>query len=827
MKNLFKNLMLVAVAAMAFTSCSQDVNELNKLEKKTTFEFVASFDGDTRSGFTGSSEDENGAVMYHSEWFGGETVMLVAGDQVVTATVNTEGKFSATFEGEVSQIDIYTPMDSFYKPYMDYDIYQVNPAVLAEQTPLTNSVDPKAHVAKGYVLVDADGNQTIPVSLTHDVAYGKMTVKGVDFEIDHVVVDLKGSFYGSARELSYTLNADHVENNTFWFATEPLEVAEFTVTAYDAEGNAVTKSVDVAAAGKTLAFNYGRVSTFSVSGLEAPVVPAFTSAYTSGYNYNDFYLYFDDETYNLATLKLNPGAMCDADWIMTTGEYQLGVYPGIYANEWYNYSTYGGVSLATGTVKIDIVDKKYHFEFINLADYNGNILIEKATYVGSVTGLNVPDPRTQLVTPDAKASVDGNIITVSWEAVTGADKYVVESYDFETKETTETSVTFEGDYSTTYNFSVKAVALDSNPDYKSSNSCYVSVTTERDPNAVVVEFTSMSYVGTEDTYPMYGEYCHVFELTNSNNYKMNLYVGSYQASSTTISEGSYHYEGKENLGYASTQWGFQSKIWNADGYVGAASSNSTMVVKRSGDVYNIDFTLIINDQTHFFVCNAPIGVQQQPVALETPVVSSSVNGNEVVVSWSAINGAANYTVTLGTQSQTVNGTTVTFSNLEYSTSYTVSVVANPADTTANLASAAGTSSFTTEADPNTGGGSDTGDGDNTDDGEWSGRDVKLNLLAYMDNSLYTNVNGEGKYFMTTFRNGIVAGTFVLAGDNKSYEIMSSGHATSQYGLFGGTTPFADGDTVEVIDNGGGSYTIIYRVTVNGEKLTATYNGGLS
>ena len=821
MKNLFKNLMLVAVAAMAFTACAETNDEVNAVVKKTVINGVAMIDADdTRSGFVGSetTENENGesVTVYKSAWDGDETIKLYANGLTTTATVDAEGKFTAEFEGELPE-SFFMTVCSPAEAWSDAYTYTIP----AEQTPRAESVDPAAHIFQAQNVQVTNGTAD-KIQMSHQIAYGMMTVNTpAEFVIDHVVIDLVGSFYGYARELSYTINAANVENNTFWFATEIIDVANFTVTAYDAEGNAVTKSVDVAAAGKTLAFNYGRVSTFSVSDLEAPVVPAFTSAYTSGSNYNDFYLYFDDETYNLATLKLNPGAMCNADWIMTTGEYQLGVYPGIYANEWYNYSTYGGVSLATGTVKIDIVDKKYHFEFINLADYNGNILIEKATYVGSVTGLNVPDPRTQLVTPDAKASADGNIITVSWEAVTGADKYVVESYDFETKETTETSVTFEGDYSTTYNFSVKAVALDSNPDYKSSNPCYVSVTTERDPNAVVVEFTSMSYVGTEDTYPMYGEYCHVFELTNSNNYKMNLYVGSYQASSTTISEGSYHYEGKENLGYASTQWGFQSKIWNADGYVGAASSNSTMVVKRSGDVYNIDFTLIINDQTHFFVCNAPIGVQQQPVALETPVVSSSVNGNEVVVSWSAINGAANYTVTLGSQSQTVNGTTVTFSNLEYSTSYTVSVVANPADTTANLASAAGTSSFTTEADPN------TGDGDNTDDGEWSGRDVKLNLLAYMDNSLYTNVNGEGKYFMTSFRNGIVAGKFVLAGDNKSNEIMTSGHAASQMGLFGGTTPFADGDTVEVIDNGGGSYTIIYRVTVNGEKLTATYNGGLS
>jgi hypothetical protein len=56
--------------------------------------------------------------------------------------------------------------------------------------------------------------------------------------------------------------------------------------------------------------------------------------------------------------------------------------------------------------------------------------------------------------------------------------------------------------------------------------------------------------------------------------------------------------------------------------------------------------------------------------------------------------------------------------------------------------------------------------------------------------------------------------------------MTSGHATSQFGLFGGTTPFADGDTVEVVDNGDGTYTITYRVTVNDEKLTATYSGAL-
>ena len=146
------------------------------------------------------------------------------------------------------------------------------------------------------------------INMTHQVAYGKMTVNGVDFEIDHVVVDLVGSFYNSARELSYTINAANVENNTFWFATEPIDVAEFTVTAYDAEGNnAVTKTVDVAEAGKTMSFQYGRVGTFSVSDLveyTEPVGPMFTSAETSSYG-QDKYIYFYSDDNSLSTLKIN------------------------------------------------------------------------------------------------------------------------------------------------------------------------------------------------------------------------------------------------------------------------------------------------------------------------------------------------------------------------------------------------------------------------------------------------------------------------------------------------------------------------------------------
>ena len=94
--------------------------------------------------------------------------------------------------------------------------------------------------------------------------------------------------------------------------------------------------------------------------------------------------------------------------------------------------------------------------------------------------------------------------------------------------------------------------------------------------------------------------------------------------------------------------------------------------------------------------------QPEVTPLATPVVTATAEGNTVTASWTAVDGAADYTVTFNGATQTVSATTVTFSDLDYATEYTVSVVANPADATVNSASEAGAATVTTEADPNAG-----------------------------------------------------------------------------------------------------------------------------
>lgn len=86
--------------------------------------------------------------------------------------------------------------------------------------------------------------------------------------------------------------------------------------------------------------------------------------------------------------------------------------------------------------------------------------------------------------------------------------------------------------------------------------------------------------------------------------------------------------------------------------------------------------------------------------LATPKVQAEVRDvNSVYAFWGEIAGAKDYTVTCGTQSITLAGTDHTFTDLAYSTSYTISVVANPTDALVNAPSAAGTTTVTTGANP--------------------------------------------------------------------------------------------------------------------------------
>ena len=123
------------------------------------------------------------------------------------------------------------------------------------------------------------------------------------------------------------------------------------------------------------------------------------------------------------------------------------------------------------------------------------------------------------------------------------------------------------------------------------------------------------------------------------------------------------------------------------------------------DNYKMNYATSRSTSYHYYIfymdgeASSEPGQPEQPVVtpLATPVVSATASGNSVTVSWEAVAGAKDYTVTCGTTSFNTAETTATLADLEYATEYTVSVVANPADSTVNSASEAGTAKVTTEA----------------------------------------------------------------------------------------------------------------------------------
>ena len=526
MKNLFKKLMLVAVAAMAFTACSQDVNEVNKVEKVTRYEFTANIADDTRSGF---AEKEEGATAYKSEWFGNETIKIFVTDYngynvETTAPINAEGQFTLELENapESFFVTVVSPAESWAD--------QNTANIPAEQTPLANSVDPKAHLLQSSTLPVSE--DSVHFDMQHLAAYGKMTVNGVAFAIDHVVVDLKGTFYGYARECSYTINATNVENNTFWFATEPIDVAEFTVTAYDADGNAVAKTVNVAEAGKTMSFQYGRVGTFSVSGLEKPA-EKFDSTYAYVYqNYGDT----DKEIMFVAEdgrgLRIDFYNVYENNCIVP-GTYTFSGSGFMYANWCYYYANvndYYTSKLDGGQAVVSVEDGQYRIVFTNMA-LGGTIYVDSFTFKGAIEGLDIPDPRAKLATPELSYTNEDKVVTLSWNAIEGVEYYSVECdsdaiADFTT---TETSATITLPEYGAYNFSVTAKVADNSENYRSSDAATVMVVV-KDPNACAdFELTSVAMSGSYIT------------MTDANDNRVTFFMNSADRIGNGIKLGNYSY----------------------------------------------------------------------------------------------------------------------------------------------------------------------------------------------------------------------------------------------------------------------------------------------
>ena len=315
-----------------------------------------------------------------------------------------------------------------------------------------------------------------------------------------------------------------------------------------------------------------------------------------------------------------------------------------------------------------------------------------------------------------------------------------------------------------------------------------------DENATIV-FTNFEYSTYMSSYGF-----HEYKLTNEAGDSLILDVNDFSANENTINPGSYTWFARTMCG---NQGLFSTKTIKVAGISYKASAGTLVVADKATLDLTITLTMESGDEMTFTYAAPENGGNEggstELVKLATPSVSGVVAGNAVTISWQMIDGAKDYTVTLnGTDVKTVETAYVVYQNLEWETTYSVSVVANPADAAVNAASDAGTTSFTTEANPNEGGN--------------EGGDEEIpsanTTLKYVKN--YGSGYEMYCYYELTSGNDII-GFWIY--NNKSDKSI----------LYDGT--FTNGTSLNHVAYNPSSGVFIEDVTIDGKYISRTNNGG--
>ena len=278
-------------------------------------------------------------------------------------------------------------------------------------------------------------------------------------------------------------------------------------------------------------------------------------------------------------------------------------------------------------------------------------------------------------------------------------------------------------------------------------------------DAEPVVFTACEFVGYNSSYWFYE-----YKFTNEAGDKFNLCVNDNQANETMIyTDDTYEWISISmcgNLGY------FSTRNMTIGGSSVTAKSGG-MVVETDEATKHMDITVTLTTTTgaqQVLTFSGKVGdtlgggeEPVEPTALATPTATATVAGNVVTLNWNAVDGAANYGVTLNGDETKTENTSIEFT-LDYATDYTFTVVAYPADNAAHTASAAATVTATTEADPNEGGneGGDTASFEN-----WV---FTASVSSFLANSTLTFT--DGSHTVTCKFNTIAE--YIYAGDTDGY-----------------------------------------------------------
>ena len=303
MKNLFKSMMAVAVAAMSFTACSTDVTEDIAPVEKFTVKINAAAP-ETRTVF-GTLDDGE----YPTLWTGDETIKAALnmanlyGKDPISLTSVSDDKKTATFEASFTDdasgsytIYAVSPASAYVSGINTK--YNFNLLIPTEQTPTATSCDPKAQILVGQSATTTTRPTSVDMQFKHMTAYAKIsfintnlsndvTISSIDisseshiagrynyFVAEHADGYPAGTINPNTPAQSITVNTSYLKD--VWVALAPVDVSDtdMTFVITTSEGF-LTKTIHF---GDDKSFKSGVITTFNVdmSGIELESADKYT-----------------------------------------------------------------------------------------------------------------------------------------------------------------------------------------------------------------------------------------------------------------------------------------------------------------------------------------------------------------------------------------------------------------------------------------------------------------------------------------------------------------------------------------------------------------------
>ena len=228
MKRIFKNMMLVAVAAMAFVGCTQEIEV--SVAPKNIIKFTANLQDDTRSQFTNLEDG-----YWLSKWEDNDvaTFVVTDGDTVITKAKSSSVKLSddksvATFSVDFGGLNI--PENSTITAYIGSWSELGSEMIAAPNTTQysnDNSVDSASHILKATTTYVKEA-KSYDLHFSHAAAYGRMTIPFDSYNIDEVVITLNDMYeYHILPKYAYNTSPSVV-----WFACGEQDANTIAVVVF-------------------------------------------------------------------------------------------------------------------------------------------------------------------------------------------------------------------------------------------------------------------------------------------------------------------------------------------------------------------------------------------------------------------------------------------------------------------------------------------------------------------------------------------------------------------------------------------------------------------